>query len=119
MTHYEIPANPSPQVKAVLNYLDSIKVFNLPKIEKLFTDDFVQSTLPLSLGIPSRTKAEDLAFLRGFADQLGGRPLEVIHSYPRLPCPGCTSDNVVDRLQSTTLWSHQGRLGPMYVNFSS
>ncbi|KAN0132688.1 hypothetical protein V8E53_009704 [Lactarius tabidus] len=77
MTHYETSTDPSPQVKAVLHYLDQVKVFNLHEIEKLFTDDFVQSTRPLSLGVPSRTKEEDLAFLQGFADQLGGRPLEI------------------------------------------
>jgi hypothetical protein len=86
MTHYEIPKAPSPQVKAVLYYFDQIKVLDLQKIEKLFTDDFVQSTRPLSLGVPSRTKEEDLAFLKGMADQLGGRPLEVIHSDPLSPC---------------------------------
>lgn len=93
MTHYEISTNPSPQVKE-LHYLDQVKVLNLHEIEELLTDDFGQSTRPLSLGLPSRTK-EDLAFLQGFADQLGGRALEVIISYPRLPCVSCTSDGVV------------------------
>lgn len=83
MTHYEIPEAPSPQVKAILHYFDQIRVLNVHELEKLFTDDFVQSTRPLSLGVPSRTKEEDLAFLKGFSDQLGGRPLEVIHNDPR------------------------------------
>ncbi|KAF8266322.1 hypothetical protein EI94DRAFT_203727 [Lactarius quietus] len=87
MTHYEIPKDPSPQVKAVLHYLDQIKVLNLHEIAKLFTEDFVQSTRPLSLGIPSRTKEEDLAFLRGLADQLGGRPLEIT-IYDIIESPG-------------------------------
>jgi hypothetical protein len=82
MTHYEVPTDPSPQVKAVLHYLNQVKVLNLHEIEKLFADDFVQSTRPLSLGVPSRTKEEDLAYLQGFADQLGGRPLEVIVGDP-------------------------------------
>jgi hypothetical protein len=86
MTHYEIPTNPSPQVKAVLQYLDQVKVFNLHEIGKLFTDDFVRSTLPLSLAVPSRTKEEDLAYLGGLAGQLGGRSLEVIVGDPRSPC---------------------------------
>jgi hypothetical protein len=95
MTHYETSTDPSPQVKAVLHYLDQVKVLNLREIEKLFTDDFVQSTRPLSLGVPSRTKEEDLAFLQGFADQLGGRPLEVMLSDRRSPCVSLISDGVV------------------------
>ncbi|KAI9448695.1 hypothetical protein BJY52DRAFT_307499 [Lactarius psammicola] len=75
--HYEVPKEPSPQVKAILHYFDQIKVLNLQEIEKHFADDFVQSTRPSSLGIPFRSKEEDLAFLGGLADQLGGRPLEV------------------------------------------
>ena len=82
---YDIPKSPSPQVKTVLHYLDQVKVLNLQELEKLFTDDFVQTTRPLSLGIPSRTKEEDLAFLSGLADGLGGRPIEVIHSNPLSP----------------------------------
>ena len=98
MTHYEIPTSPSPQVEAVLNYLDSIKVFDVPKLEKLFTDDFVQSTRPLSLETSSRTKADDLAFLQGFADQLRDKALEVIHCYPRL-------DYLALAIQVMLLWT--------------
>ena len=83
MTHYETPKAPSPRVKAILHYFDQIKVLNIHELEKLFTDDFVQSTRPLSLGVPSRTKQEDLDFLKGFSGQMGGRPLEVTHSDPR------------------------------------
>jgi hypothetical protein len=85
MTNYEIPKSPSPQAKAILHYLDQLKVLNLNEIEKIFTDDFVQTTRPLSLAIPSRTKEEDLAFLKGLFDQLGGRPMEAIHSNPLSP----------------------------------
>ncbi|KAI9441775.1 hypothetical protein H4582DRAFT_2097074 [Lactarius indigo] len=87
MTHFETLKESSPQVKAVLHYLDQIKVLNLHEIEKLFTDDFVQSTRPLSLGIPSRTKEEDLKFLQGLADQLGGRPIEIT-IYDIIESPG-------------------------------
>ncbi|KAH9971775.1 hypothetical protein BJV74DRAFT_865523 [Russula compacta] len=74
---FEIPEHPSPQLKTVLRYLDSVKVFDLAEIKGLFADDFVQSTRPLSLGVPSRTKEEDLAFLGGFSEKLQGRHLEV------------------------------------------
>ncbi|KAH9039841.1 hypothetical protein EDB84DRAFT_1674601 [Lactarius hengduanensis] len=87
MTHYEIPKEPSPGVKAVLHYLDQLRVLNLHEIEKLFTDDFVHSARPLSLGIPSRNKQENLAFLQGLADQLGGRPVEIT-IYDIIESPG-------------------------------
>lgn len=75
---FEIPEHPSPQLKTVLHYLDSVKVFDLAAIANLFADDdFVQSTRPLSLNVPSRTKEEDLAFLGGFSERLQGRHLEV------------------------------------------
>ena len=75
---FEVPNLPSSQLKIVLLYLDLIKVFNLEEVEKLFTDDFVQSTAPSSLHVPSRTKEEDLTFLRGLSEALEGRHLEVI-----------------------------------------
>ncbi|KAH9067510.1 hypothetical protein EDB87DRAFT_1573133 [Lactarius vividus] len=67
----------SPQVKAVRHYLDQLKVLNLPEIEKLLADDFIQDTRPMSLKVPIRNKEEYMAFLQGLADQLGGRPIEV------------------------------------------
>ncbi|KAI0253733.1 hypothetical protein BJV78DRAFT_1152847 [Lactifluus subvellereus] len=77
---YEVPKLPSSQLKIVLLYLDLIKVFNLEEVEKLFMDDFVQSTAPSSLHVPSRTKEEDLAFLKGLSETLEGRHLEVTDS---------------------------------------
>jgi hypothetical protein len=74
---FEIPKAPSPQLKTVLDYLDLVKVLDLAGIDKLFTDDFVQSTFPLSLNVPPRTKQEDLAFLGGLSEQLEGRHLQV------------------------------------------
>ena len=76
-TTFEIPKSPSPLLKTVLDYLDHTKTLNLVELEKLFTDDFVQSTYPRSLGVPPRSKEEDVAFLRGLFEQLGGRHLEV------------------------------------------
>ncbi len=74
---FDMPKSPSSQLKTVLRYFDLVKVLDLAEIDKLFADDFVQSTRPLSLGVPSRTKEEDLAFLRGFAEKLEERRLEV------------------------------------------
>ena len=61
----------------VLNALNT-QVFD--ELENLFTDDFVQSTFPSSLNVPPRTKQEDLEFLRGLSEQLGGRHLQVQYS---------------------------------------
>ena len=77
VTTFEFPKAPSSQLKTVLDYLDQVKVLNLDKLEKLFTDDFVQSTFPSSVNVPPRSKQEDLEFLRGLSDQLEGRHLEV------------------------------------------
>ena len=79
VTTFEIPKSPSSQLKTVLDYLDFVKVLNLDEVEKLFTDDFVQSTFPSSLNVPPRTKQEDLEFLRGLSEQLEGRHLQVQH----------------------------------------
>jgi hypothetical protein len=83
VTTFEIPKSPSSQLKTVLDYLDLVKVLNLGELEKLFTDDFVQSTFPSSLNVPPRTKQEDLEFLRGLSEQLEGRHLQVQSSLAR------------------------------------
>ncbi|KAH9042913.1 hypothetical protein EDB83DRAFT_2523903 [Lactarius deliciosus] len=67
----------SPQVKAVLHYLDQLKVLNLPEIEKLLADDFIQDTRPMSVKVPLKNKEEYIAFLQGLAEKLGGRPIEI------------------------------------------
>jgi ketosteroid isomerase-like protein len=88
---FDMPKSPSSQLKTVLRYFDLVKVLDLAEIDKLFADDFVQSTRPLSLGVPSRTKEEDLAFLRGFAEKLEERHLEVKKMGP-LIITGLTDD---------------------------
>ncbi|KAH9174418.1 hypothetical protein EDB89DRAFT_570817 [Lactarius sanguifluus] len=67
----------SPQVQAVRRYLDHLKVLNLPEIEKLLADDFVQDTRPMSLKVPLKSKKDYMVFLQGLAKQLGGRPIEI------------------------------------------
>jgi ketosteroid isomerase-like protein len=67
----------SSQLKTVLRYFELVETLDTVELGKLFADDFVQSTRPLSLGVPSRTKEEDLTFLRGLAEKIEGRRLEV------------------------------------------
>ena len=74
---FETPKSPSSQLKTVLRYLDLVRTLDLAELDALFADGFVQSTRPLSLGVPSRTKQEDLAFLGALAEKLKGRRVEV------------------------------------------
>lgn len=79
---FETPKSPSSQLKTVLRYFEFIKALDLVELDTLFADGFVQSTRPLSLGVPSRTKAEDLAFLGALAEKLKGRHVEVTFQPP-------------------------------------
>jgi len=81
---FETPKD-SAQLKTILRYFDALKAWDLAEVGKLFADDFVQSTRPLSLSVPSRTKEEDLEFLRGFSKQLDEKHLEVM-IHPSFPC---------------------------------
>jgi hypothetical protein len=74
---YEFPPNPSPQVKTVLAYLKSISDFDLDKLSSLTTDDFTMGVFPMSMGIPDRTKAEELAVLKDTHAALNGKPMSV------------------------------------------
>jgi len=57
---YQIPQQPSPQLKAVLDYFDCLKTWDFEKITKLSTPYFTQKTLPASLGEAARSKSEDI-----------------------------------------------------------
>lgn len=74
---YQIPSYPSRQLKVVLDYFNSLKTWDLETLSQLSTPSFTQATLPASLGIPVRTKEEDIAFLHTFRDSLKSAPLEV------------------------------------------
>ena len=74
---YQIPYQPSPQLKAVLDYFDCLKTWDFEKITKLSAPYFTQKTLPASLGVPARSKSEDIKHLHTLRDFLKGGPLEV------------------------------------------
>jgi hypothetical protein len=69
--------NPSPQLKVVRDYFQCLSHWDLDKLSKLSSPGFIQETLPASMGLPSRNKTEDLAFLKDFRDSLNSAPLEV------------------------------------------
>lgn len=71
------PPHPSPQVKVVQEYLKFLAVYDTDGLGKLTTDDFVQSTSPISLGEPDRPKAVDLAFVKELQATLNGQALKV------------------------------------------
>jgi hypothetical protein len=79
-----LPSDPSPQLRVVLDYFNHLSRWELDKLSLLSSANFIQETLPVSMGIPSRTKSEDIAFLKEFRDSLYCFPLEVCH---RWPCP--------------------------------
>ena len=74
---YQRPRYPSDQLRVVLNYLDSLKTWDIDTLDKLSTSYFTQQTMPESLGVPIRNKKEDFEYLRTFRDSLNGGPLEV------------------------------------------
>lgn len=69
---YQIPLQFSSQLKAVLDYFDRLKTWDIEKIAKLSTHNFSQKTLPASLGIPARSKSEDIKHFHTLRDLLKG-----------------------------------------------
>ena len=82
---YEVPHMPSSQLQAVLDYFDCLKTWDFEKITKLSTPYFSQKTLPASLGVPARSKSEDIKYLHTLRDSLKGGPLEVCDHGPFPP----------------------------------
>jgi hypothetical protein len=74
---YVFPESASLQLKVVQDYMHSLATFDLNKLATLTTGDFRQITAPASLGVPARTKAEDLEFLGQLRDKLQNKPFEV------------------------------------------
>lgn len=53
-----IPANPSPQLKAVLQWIDGFNAWDIDKVLLPTTDDYIHYVLPASLNRPVRAKKE-------------------------------------------------------------
>ena len=77
------PSCPSPQMKVIDDYLKYLSIFDIDGLSRLMMDDYVQSTSPLSLGVPDRPKAVDLEFLKGLGESLNGQPLTVSRGWMR------------------------------------
>jgi hypothetical protein len=82
---YQIPDQPSPQLKAVLEYFDCLKTWDFEKVTKLSTPYFTQKTLPASMNVPTRNKSEDIKNLHDLQGLLKGGPLEVCDRGPLPP----------------------------------
>jgi hypothetical protein len=74
---YQVPQHPSDQLKVVLDYFERLKHWDFDGLCKLSTSDFIQQTLPASLGLAARTKSEDIEFLHTFRDSLNSAQLQV------------------------------------------
>ena len=74
---YVFPESASPQLRVIRDYLHCVSIFDFEKMNTLMTEDLVQRMRPASLGVPNKTKAEDLASLAQLRDSLNGKPLEV------------------------------------------
>ena len=53
-----VPANPSPQLKAVLKMIEAGASFNVKEFSALTTDDYVHIWLPENVGLPMLSKEE-------------------------------------------------------------
>jgi hypothetical protein len=74
---YEFPKDPSPQLEVLEKYYAFLSVFDLDNLNTLFTDDFVQKTLPSSLGVSDKTKKDFFAFLGRLQADFKGQNLNV------------------------------------------
>ncbi|KAI0253738.1 hypothetical protein BJV78DRAFT_164998 [Lactifluus subvellereus] len=77
LSKYQLPPNPSPQLQVVLDYFKCLSRWDLEKLSTLSSPRFTQETLPASMGIPSRTRSEDTAYLKEFQDSLKSAPLQI------------------------------------------
>jgi hypothetical protein len=75
--NFQWPLDPSPQLRVVFDYLNHLSRWELDEISLLSSANFIKETLPASMGVPSRTKSEDIAFLKELQDSLYNFPLEV------------------------------------------
>jgi hypothetical protein len=112
------PPFPSPQVKAVQEYLKCISGFDLEGLSSLMMDNFTLTASPMNLGVPDKTKDEEFAFLKELQANLDGKPLIV--SKTQTKCDRLFCANVADLLDRSPCMmstTEKRRLGSMYNFF--
>ena len=110
---YQIPNDPSPQLKAVIDYFDCLKTWDFEKITELSTPYFTQKTLPASLSVPARGKSEDISNLHDLRDLLKGAPLEVCDH--KSPPPRFSELTSLRRPSYTMSMRARAKFGSTYV----
>jgi hypothetical protein len=70
-------SNPSPHLGAVLQFYDAITNWKYDVVEKLFSEDYIHTTLPASAKEPPKTKAQGMAHAKAVGAALGYTPLKV------------------------------------------
>jgi hypothetical protein len=110
---YQVPRDPSPQLRAVLDYFDCLKTWDFEKAAKLSTPYFTQKTLPASLSVPGRSKSEDINNLHDLRGLLKGGPLEVCDHRP-FP-PRFSELTLLRRLTYTMSMRARAKFGSTYV----
>jgi hypothetical protein len=89
----------SQQVKAVQEYLKCLSKFDLDRLSCLTTDNFTQSTLPTKVGVSTRTKSQDLRFLKELQGKVN--KLHVSKSIKLLETASVLTASFLDSSQST------------------
>jgi hypothetical protein len=110
-----IPNPNTPQLKAIDTYLKSLVTFDFAVLKTLTTDDYHIIMAPASMGVPAKTKDEDLARLEKVKESVKGEELKV--SYDSDGVPLVLIANLLDSLpfmMSSTGWE---RHGSMYYLF--
>ena len=111
---YQPPGQPSDQLQVVLDYFDALKVWDFDGVGKLFTPYFTQQSLPASLGIAARTKAEDIAYLHTVRDSVNGEQLEVCNTHILIR-PRSRQADRIQRSSYTMSMRASARFGSTYV----
>lgn len=67
-----IPEKPSPELQAVLSWIDGFNRWDFDHVKAATTDDCMHHVLPRSLGIAPKTKQEYIASMSGATPPLDG-----------------------------------------------